>query len=260
MNLSDRVVRIDGDGNPLRVRLDSERWANGGYVGTLVEVHHNFLAGDRGRVIAGVSGMLLLTNVCLGVAAAWPRARQWTTALRPSRRGSSKAALYSLHRAFGLWMAVPLLLIVAGGVMLAFDSRLESWLNAAWEVPSESGTAQIGMSAAVEAALQRFPDAEVSGIGFPSSDAPVWRITLKRNGEMRRAYGKSRVFVSAVDGRVLGAHDAMNAATGRHIFDSLFAFHTGEMFGMAGRMVSVLTGTLLIFVIALGVSLFIARR
>ena len=259
VSLSDRSVRIDGEGNVLRVRADGERFTNGGFVGTLVTVHHELLAGARGRTIVGISGVLLLTNIVLGLVAAWPRARAWKTALRPVTRGSRVARFYGWHRAIGLWMAVPALLIVSAGVLLAFDGWSERVLDAEAQTPQTTGATRVGMADAVAVALHRFPGAEVSGISFPSAGNAVWRITLKQQRELRRAYGRTRVFVSATDGRILGDFDVLRARGGERVFHSLFAFHTGEMGGAAGRFLVLLTGLALIGLIAFGFSLWLAR-
>jgi uncharacterized iron-regulated membrane protein len=261
--LPDRVARIDGRGSILRERLDGERFVSGGLIQTLVVIHQSLLGGDRGRLIVGISGLLLLSNLLMGIAVAWPRGGQWGKAIRPLRGGSRVAWLYSWHRAAGLWFAVPALLVVSGGTLIAFDGYTKSLLNAHdMEAPQigSHGVRAVGMAAAAEAALSRYPGAVVSGIDFPPAGNAVWKITLKQRGEWRRAYGKTRVFVSAVDGRIVGGHDALAAPPQRRFVDSLFAFHTGEMGGIAGRIVVVIAGLWLIAMIVLGINLWSARR
>lgn len=250
---SNRIARIDGVGNVLRVTRD------GGFVSTVISLHHDLLAGERGRTIVGCSGLLLFSNVLLGITAAWPRARQWRRALRPARSGSRTAIVYSWHRAVGLCIAIPLLFLVAAGVLLAFEETTERLLNGGIEAPTASGTPSVGMAEAVERALERYPGAAVSGIDFPRAENAVWRITLKQRGELRR-YGKTRVFVSAIDGRILADFDALNAPAGRRVFESLFAFHTGEMGGIAGRVFVTLIGLTLIALMLLGLNLWFVRR
>lgn len=256
VNLEDRVHRIDGAGNVLRVRRDGERWANGGYNATIVTLHHDLLQGDRGRTIVGITGILLISNILLGLMAAWPGAGQWLRALRP--RGGA----YGWHRASGLWLALPLLLIAFAGIMLAFEARSEAMLHAAIDAPEETSKAArtIGMAEAIDRARARYRDAVVSGIRFPSNANAVWRLTLRQRHEPRRAYGKTVVFVSAIDGRILADYDALTAPAGRRVFESLFALHTGEMFGTAGRIVSLVSGVGLTALMTFGVALWLRRR
>jgi uncharacterized iron-regulated membrane protein len=261
VNLSDRVLRIDGEGNVLRERLDAERWADGGWVSTLVVLHQSLLSGDRGRAIVGTSGILLLTNIILGLTVAWPRRGQWRAALLPRKTASRVATLFSWHRAVGLWFAVPAFILISAGVLLAFEHWTEERLGVrGLEAPPQSGARRVGMADAVGRALNRYPGAVVSGIGFPSEETGIWKLTIRQSEENRRAYGKTRVWVSAVDGAIVAEHDALRATLARSLYDHLFALHTGEILGLGGRIVVVASGVWLLTTIVLGAGLFLARK
>lgn len=263
VNLSDRVMRIDGAGNILRVRLDGEKFSDGGFVDTLVVLHQSLLSGDRGRWFVGTSGLLLLSNLILGIIAAWPRPGQWRRALKPSTSGSRIAALYSWHRAAGLWLAIPSMLLVTAGILMAFENVTERVLQIESVDPApQPSTAplRIGMAQATTSAMAQYPGAAVSGIGFPSAENAIWKITLKQMGEWRRAYGKTRVFVSAVDGRIVAESNALRTPANLRFFNYLFSFHTGEMGGKPGRIAVLLVGLWLISMILLGIALWWTRR
>ena len=257
-----RVLRIDGAGNVLRIRRDDEKFSNGGFVETIVVLHQSLLAGDRGRWITGTSGLLLASNLLLGIIAAWPRRGQWKRAMKPLTAGSRIAKLYSWHRAFGLWLAVPALCVVTAGVLLAFDNLTESLLHPGPEEPATIHSTippRIGFAEAIKSGMVRYPGSELSGVSFPSPENATWKITLKQRGELQRAYGKTRVFVSAVDGRVIANFNALTAPRARKFLDLLFPFHTGEMGGLAGRLAVMTIGIWLITMIVLGLALWQAR-
>ena len=253
-----RVLRIDGAGNVLRIRRDDEQ----GFVETIVVAHQSLLAGARGRWITGTSGIFLASNLTLGIIAAWPRRGQWKRALKPLTKGSRVATLYSWHRAAGLWLAIPAFCVVTAGVLLAFDDFTESLLHPGPEDPPpirSMAPLRVGFARAIESALARYPGTVVSGVSFPSKDNATWKITLKQGGELQRAYGKTRVFVSAVDGRVVADFNALTAPPARRFLDLVFPFHTGEMFGIFGRIAVMTLGLWLITMIILGVALWRAR-
>ena len=255
------VVRIDGAGNTLRRRRDGERFAHGGIVDTIVVLHQSLMAGDRGRWITGTSGVLLLSNVILGIVAAWPRRGQWLRAMKPLRSGARVAKRYSWHRAAGLWIAIPSLCVVTAGVLLAFDAQIEDLLHAAQESPpAVTGPLNIGLAQACSIALARFPGSALSGVSFPKADNAMWSITLRQPGELQRAYGKTRVFISASDGHLIGEYDALKTGRTRRFLDHLFSFHTGEMAGVIGRLIVLTTGIGLVTVIVFGLALWLARR
>lgn len=260
-----RVVRVDGAGNVLRVRLDGERFASGGLVDTLVQLHQSLYAGGTGRWIVGGSGLLLLTNLVLGAVLAWPRRGQWWRALWPAATVTGAARTYAWHRALGLWASLPAACLVAAGVLLALEGLTERLVAPATVEPPAlalpaGAVPDVGMVAAAQAALARFPGAALSGIGFPSPDSAWWAIRLRQPGELRRAYGKTRVFVSALDGTNVVEFDALRATPGRRFVDSLFSFHTGEMGGLAGRLAALGIGLWLVAMNLLGIRLWAARR
>jgi uncharacterized iron-regulated membrane protein len=55
----------------------------GGWIEQLASFHQTLLAGDLGHSLIGLSGLLLLTNLCLGLKLAWPGRGQWRRTLRP---------------------------------------------------------------------------------------------------------------------------------------------------------------------------------
>ena len=263
VNLPDRALRVDGAGNVLRTRLDGERLRDGGFVETLVVLHQSLLSGDRGRAIVGFSGCRLFSNILLGLAAAWPRRGQWARALRPMNTGSRIAGLYSWHRAAGLWLAIPALLSVAAGVLLAYEDTTERLLHAEpahVEPLTSSAPRTIGMADAIERAVAQHPGAAVSGIRFPNPENALWTITIRQHGEPPAVYGKTRVVVSAIDGAIVSDQNVLTAPAGRRVFTSLFAVHTGQVAGRAGRVVVLAIGVWLLSMIALGVALWWTRR
>lgn len=259
------VLRVDGGGRVLRARGPDESWSAGGWVQTLVVLHQSLLAGPAGRALIGTSGLVLLANLGLGLYLAWPRPGTWRRALLPGARPRGAARLYAWHRALGLWAALPAVALVAAGALLAFEERVERLLGPpalpAPQAPAAPAVpAGVGLAAASRAALARFPGAELSGIGFPADGSALWTIRLKQPDEGQRAYGRTRVWVSAVDGRSLAEFDPRGAPLSRRFLDHLFAFHTGEIGGLPGRLAALAVGGWLTLMGGLGARLWSVRR
>ena len=260
------IVRIDGAGRTLRVRRAGERLADGGLLDTLDNLHQTLLAGDPGGWIIGLSGLLLVSNLLMGALAAWPRgghARgKWRRALTPPRRGALAARLHGWHRALGLAIVAPVLLLVSAGVLRAFSDGFQELIGAALPAPPaiKPGASGIALARAVEAALHARPRARLAAVIFPQPGDAVWTIRLVEPGELSRAYGQSRVYVDGRDGRVIGAWDAPAASWRYRLADAVLPVHTGEAAGTGGRVLVMLLGTGLAAMIALGASLWWQRR
>ncbi len=255
------IVRVDGGGQVLR-----QRRSGSGLIPAAADLHQTLFAGDRGKTVVGLSGLVLLTSLGMGLALAWPaRAKQWRQALWPRGARPGVARRYAWHRAAGLWLAVPAAIVMGAGIMLAFASSLEGWLGAG-DTPAElagvlaAGNAPVMPAVAFATALARFPGSNLSGVAFPSAQQPWYRIRVRQPGEWRRVYGTTVVYVAAADGRVLRTEDALHAPAPTAFLSNLYPVHTGEALGAAGRVLTLLVGAWLLTMIVLGFGLWLARR
>jgi len=255
---SDATVTIAGDGTILRGADDQDD-----LLSKLVLVHHDLLAGEAGEWIVGISGLLLLSNLAMGLVIGWPRRGTWSMALRMRSNGPSAARLYSWHRALGLWLALPALLIVATGTMLRFGDGLKAYLGAEEPAPPvlpSQGSGRVGFARAAAAGLAAIPGSTLTAVSFPSDGGTAYRVRVRAPGEIARAYGASLIFVDAASGRVSGVFPIAEARGGRVLMSALFPIHTGEAAGLPGRLFAILIGGWLVGMTTLGVLLWRARR
>ncbi len=256
------TVTVDGAGTILRTRADGEAWANGGWMETIISLHHNLLLDDMGSWIIGVSGCLLFSNIALGLTLGWPKLKMLHRALKPSNAGPPMARHYSWHRAMGIWVTVPALFSIAAGTMLVFADGVESAIHApVWSIDDRPGSGPyVPMPQAAQTAMRLYPVARISGIRYPDADNALYRFRLRQPGEDARAYGQTTVYTDAVTGRVVGNFDGLAAPATRRFANGLFAFHTGEIGGVAGRIAVFMIGLWLATMIILGILLWNARR
>lgn len=252
-----QVARTAGDGTVLRMRGGARS-----LIDTLVALHQTLLLGDTGKWIVGISGSVLLSNLLLGLVAAWPRRGTWRRAVVPIRVGGPAARTYSWHRALGLLGVVPALLLVSVGVSLVFEDSTARLVGAApLAMPPRPGVPVIGFAAAVHAAERAVPGSRLTAVAtMPSTDDATYRIRVLAPDERRRAYGTSTVYIDAVTGSVRGAYPANAAPRANAFMNALYAFHTGEILGLTGRLLVMATGLWLATMVVLGVILWKRRR
>ena len=259
---ADRLMRVDGAGHILRDGLEGAAFTNGGLFRTLTDIHTTLMAGDVGRWIIAISGVLLLSNIVFGLTLAWPRAGAWRQVLIPRPSRNTSAQLYGWHRAVGLWIAVPLLVIVLAGVALRFDTDVERALGVvrAEPVGAPAGALDVRPVRALDIALARFPGSTITALSMPSEEKPWYRMRVRAPGEVHRLYGTTTLFVSAVDGAVLKEYAATTAAFARSLYDVLYPLHTGEVGAIPGRLLIVALGLLLLATGLFGIFLWFTRR
>ena len=255
-----QTFRVAGDGTVLRGPDDSNRLID--FIDTLISIHHGLLAGDTGEWIVGISGLLLLSNLVMGLIIAWPRKGTWARTLKPARAGPSAARLYSWHRVVGLWAVLPAFLLVGSGVLLRFQHGTAALIGSQSvtmdSIPS-SGPA-IPFSKAVAIAAEAFPGSKLTMANMPNKDDATYQIQMLAPGEIRRAYGTSTVFINASTSSIRGTFPAAEAPGPRAFMDSLYALHTGEAAGLPGRLLTGAIGLWLASMVIMGIMLWSKRR
>lgn len=255
---SGRQVRIAGDGTELRSSPAGESTL----MGLLVTIHHDLWGGTFGSWVVTISGLLLVTNLALAAVIAWPRGGRWAAALSPARKGPAAARLYSWHRALGLWVVAPALLLVGAGTAMKFESGLSGLLGAepvSMPANPPSGPS-VRFAAAVGAGLAAIPGSSLTAVSFPTAEDATYQVRVREPGEIRRAYGGSFVFVDANNGAVRGTFPISRAEPARAFMSALFPIHTGEAGGLVGRLLVFAFGVWLATMIVLGVLLWARRR
>jgi len=254
----DRSVRVAGDGAELRTAPNS----SSALMGTLVGFHHDLLGGDWGSWIVSISGLLLFSNLVLGLITAWPRRGMWRASLTPTRRGPATARIYSWHRAIGLWAVIPALVAVGTGTLLKFEVGTANLIGAeSVSLPVNAPVGDpVGFATAAGAALAAIPGSTLTAVTWPTADDATFTIRVRAPGEMRRAYGGSVVLVDANTGAVRGTYPISEADPARGFMSALFPIHTGEAGGLIGRLLSMAIGFWLISMIVIGMLLWAKRR
>lgn len=253
----ERSIRVAGDGTELHTSRDGDT----SVIGWLVGFHHDLL-GSWGSWIVAISGVLLCTNLILGIVTAWPRRGTWRQALRPATRGPAAARLYSWHRALGLWVAVPALVIALTGTLLKFEGGFGDLIGAQpVSLPANPPAGPpVGFATAAGAALAAIPGSTLTAVTWPKPDDATYTIRLRAPGEIRRGYGASVVLVDANTGTVRGTYPIAQADAARGFMSALFPIHTGEAGGTLGRLLSVAIGLWLVTMIVAGTLLWARRR
>jgi uncharacterized iron-regulated membrane protein len=260
---SDRKMRVNGAGAILRDGPGDSAFVNGGFFATLTDLHTTLLLGDRGKWLIAGSGLLLVTNLILGLKLAWPRRGYWkkSLVLRTSRNAAANS--YGLHRTLGLYTGVPLLVLVCAGIALCFDDDIAAALRVDRDPPAVAAAApgvDITPARAMTLALARYPGATLTSLSMPTEKSPWYAVRLHAPGEIPRMYGQTALYLGARDGAVLKEYSAVSASPARSVLDWLYPLHTAEAGGVPARAVLVCIGVALLTMGYFGIRLWSLRR
>jgi uncharacterized iron-regulated membrane protein len=254
------AVHVDGRGIVLRERPYDYAYPAPGLFQTAHDFHETLFSGDRGKLFLGFSGALLLSNLLLGLTLAWPGRGQWRRVLLPGMAGPFTANVYKWHRALGLMIVLPAIVIVTCGIAQQWPT--DEWLGVESPKPvaHAGATGSVALGDAISTALALHPGATLAVVELPSAENAWYRIRLRQPGELRRVYGTTTVYVDAHDGSVLLDRDAFALPLNERISNAFYPIHTGEFAGFIGRLVVLLTGLGLLGMATLGACLWWTRR
>ncbi|MCC2981181.1 PepSY-associated TM helix domain-containing protein [Sphingomonas sp. IC4-52] len=236
------MVWFSADGSHI---LRAEPW--GGYLMSwLYQLHMQLLAGDVGHQIVGWSGVAMLLLLLSGLFAWWPRG-SWRKALAFKRDAAPIRRLRDIHKLFGVWSMMLLLILVATGVLLALPAVTQALL-APTAVPAPVSANRggegrtVSIARALAAAQRALPDGRLVFVDVPvDGNAPI-RARYQVPGDPHSRFPGSFVFVDRRAGHVLAVHDVRRSNLGAAVLLWVRTLHDGTIGGMATRVLAVLLG------------------
>lgn len=256
-----RAIRIDGDGQVL-----ADRMVKSDFLSSVANFHTMFWIDDYGYIILGISGILLCSNILLGLMLIWRNRLKWGSFFSLSMKAPMRIRLYHWHRCLGLCCLLPAFFVIFTGVLNVWLGDIKNVLGDPWPAPQviavDSLTERdvISLSAAVGIAFRAYPTAKLSIVTLPSSEEPYYMIRLRQKDEIRNIFGNTKLYIDAFDGKILANYDQLAAPINAKIISSLYSLHLGEFLGITGRILVLLTGLALLVLGGLGGMLWWHRR
>lgn len=225
----------------------------------IYDLHYTLLLDRDGRLIMAIVGLVLMISLALGVALWWPRGN-WRRALTLKRGASRERRVYDLHKLGGVYGLALLVVLCATGVMLEvpqYANPIVERVSPLYRPPAlqsqaSSGGVRIDVDTAVEIAQRRFPTATLRWIETPAGSHGVYRINLRQPGEPSRRFPRTNVWIDQYSGAVLAVRDPRANSGGDTLLDWLHPLHSGEAFGMTGRLLILVSGVLPVLLFVTG--------
>lgn len=231
------------------------------------------------RAITGAANLGFLFLVVSGFFLWWPR--NWSARAIANvtwfRRGlSGKARDFNWHNTIGVWSAVPLVIVVASGVVLSYRWASDGVYRAMGESPpAPAGPAPEARrrSAAPERAAPLVPARLDRLVARAEERVEGWRsiaITLPRTetdpvafaidaGDGGEPQKRATLALDPVSGDELRWESFASQTPGRRARSILRFAHTGEVLGMAGQIVAGLASAGAAVLVFTGLSLALRR-
>lgn len=266
-----RQVMVDG--RTLHV-LGERNWGEAGMsprliMSTLFHIHRYLLVGEVGKTVTAASGLVLLVTSLLGFVLWWPgrNLKAWRQGLRISYGGSWKRLAHTAHRSIGFFALPVLALLGFSGLYFNMPEWVVPTVRAVAPMSPPGKPANrepkgqpITPEQALAAAQALFAQGRLSRIALPAKVSAPYEIRLRQPGEMRKGDGNTRISIDAYSGAVLRVQDPLTGPAGDKFLGWMYPLHTGEAFGLPGRVLISLSGLALLGFVASGLLMWLQRR
>jgi uncharacterized iron-regulated membrane protein len=229
---------------------------------------------ERLRSIKDACVVAFLFMILSGLVIWFPRKVTWKH-LRPAvlfRRGlRGRVREWNWHNVFGFWMAVPLAVIALSGTIMAYPWANALLYRAAGDhVPAERAEAEprrakplhadkfASLDVAIQAATSQDAKWQSLEMRLPSEKDPNVAFRLDE-GDGSNPRQRVQLVLARKDGSVVRVEQFSNNSPGRQWRLYARFAHTGEMFGIPGRIIALLACLSACMLVWTGFSLSLRR-
>lgn len=238
-----RYVSVD----PYRALITRDAPLIGWPAHWLFELHEELLLGPAGLNIVGVLAVGLLLLAAIGLYLWWPGLKGFRRSFKVKLSSGAFRGARDLHRVAGVCVAIVLMTTAITGILVIwrapFQSIVAPWspitIRPAPKVAPEPGATLLPVDTMVAAARQLYGDAQIKSVRIPGGHGRVIAVYLQASGTTR-ARATDQVWFNGYTGAKLASYEAASVSPATTFFDWALPIHTGQAFGLAGRLIFML--------------------
>lgn len=225
---------------------------------------------DDGGDIVGVAAVLLIVSSLAGLYLWWPSPGKWLSALTLKRGAKAERLNYDLHKIGGVYTLAVLVAVLLSGVYMNLRepflwvvdhiAPLTAHGNEEYRSQSADGRSPIGFTAAVDAAMRASPDGRFDRVNLSTDEMGVYEIWQTDVPDVSRFIQWRSVYVDQYSGAVVHIGDIAHGTGGDAFLRWQWPLHSGQAFGLTGRLLVLLTGLVCPLLFVTGVIRWLQKR
>jgi uncharacterized iron-regulated membrane protein len=239
------------------------------FIGFIFELHYAlFLGEDSGYLIVGIMGALLIISILTGLIVWWPLTGKWRQAVTIKFKASTERLNFDLHKTFGFYSAVVIIPVLFSGVYMNIPQHVVPVLELFSPVtyrywfkskptPEKSS---ITMADAVNIAEKRYPTGRADWIYGATEPAGTYTVCKDGVEEPGSLIHRRCVVIDRYSGTILDVDDPAIGTAGEVFTHWQWPLHSGQAFGMTGRILVFLSGLICPVLFVTGVIRWLQKR
>lgn len=254
--------------NPYTCEIVSKRFWGQYLMTWLYDLHYTLLIDIQGKWIMAITGIMMLVSLLTGLYLWWPSKAKWLNALSFKRRSSPQRLNYDIHKIAGIYNYLVLVIIALTGIALEIPDYVNPLINQLSPITSMpkplsaygDDKRSISLDEAINHAQPLFPDSKLAWIETPVDKYGSIRINFRQSGEPSSRFPKTNVWIDQYSGDILAIYNPFSQTIGTQTIHWLHPLHSGEAFGLIGRILVCLSGFALLTLIVTGVVRWLDKR
>ena len=235
---------------------------------TIERIHRGMVAGDIGRAVVGASAITLAVLALSGLYLRWPRSGklQWRTWFKIHSTLKGRPFLWNLHAVVGTYVLPVYLLSSLTGLYFAYDWYRQGVIATVGATPPNRDPPKLDAPADATNLAQIWTAFRQASGNFASATL-ILPQTRQHAFEIRylpvgvrheRAF--DRMVLHPSTAQVLKHERYVNKNAGNKLIASIFPLHSGQYFGLAGRVAVMLTSLCMPLFALTGWLMYLKRR
>ena len=221
--------------------------------------------------IVALSGMLLIISTLTGLIVWWPLTGRWRQALA-FKKGTGKIRLnYELHRLSGFYTLIIMIPVLFSGVYMVAPQHVvpliemfspvtyRYWFKS---LSPDYKKEMIDMEQAVAIAIKQYPNGSPNIIYGATEPTKTYMVCLDGVDVPGSILERRCTVIDSYNGKVLDLDDPSlpNATAGEIFTHWQWPLHSGQAFGMTGRVLIFITGLICPILFATGIIRWLQKR
>jgi len=243
----------------------------------LYKLHYSLhIPGVAGLWLMGLIGLAWATDGVAGWWLSFPKGVRLLDALIVRWRSGGYKRTFDLHRATGVWLWPVFITLALTGAALNLHAEMfrplmslaspvtPFFTDSRPQLASPLVEPSVSWDAALERAVMEAPR-HFAGLQRSESidywpEHGLYRVGFFSSSDIDQRYGRSRLWIDAVSGKVVHVEFPTGETAGDAISAWLYPLHSGTFAGLAGRIAVAIAGLAAAFLAATGVLVWASKR
>jgi uncharacterized iron-regulated membrane protein len=252
-----------------RLVFDTGNFWRGSITNMIVRFHYSLALDDIGKTIAGIAALFSVFSLLTGLIVWWPLTGKFRQALTCKPTASSVRRNFEFHKLVGFYFFPLLFIVLSSGVEMTFPEQVDGFLNKISPLtpppslfPSKpiENSNPIHLDDVVAATDRVFPDGEYRWIFLPQQTGDYFRVVKRDENEIKYSRPRRTLWLDSYTGQPVQYREPARNTTGDVILSWVFPLHTGEAFGITGRILVFLSGLACPILFVTGVIRWLQKR